>query len=347
MCVVSFRRDQLDGHSNFVASTDVLLFSVKQAVRRERELGSTLAEYDAQYGELQRIIATLPTKDKHEIMVPCTKFAMFQGELEGKANLFVGIGGDLLVERSAQQTVEIIERRRELLRNKMRDAETNASAMESRLYAMEALQASGGASLPAVPEGEELVEDGRAKIARKGDGSVEITEIYEADEDFSALSTLAPSSENERPDAGTVRGDLDDFIARLEAMEMNDSGEASTSCVDGDDDVVLDGEYDIDVDIDGGEPPTIECPEDFVKYERWKAKREAKDAELRRAAEQARVRADEEKIRIEDEIRRRNPPVKSEVIERVPGQKSTPSSSHEDDPDRKLSRYQMKKLGLL
>ena len=110
---------------------------------------------------------------------------------------------------------------------------------------------------------------------------------------------------------------------------------------------MLDGEYDIDVDIDGGEPPTIECPEDFVKYERWKAKREAKDAELRRAAEQARVRADEEKIRIEDEIRRRNPPVKSEVIERVPGQKSTPSSSHEDDPDRKLSRYQMKKLGLL
>lgn len=294
------------------------------------------------------MIATLPTKDKHEIMVPCTKFAMFEGELDGAADLFVGIGGDLLVERSAQQTVEIIERRRDLLRNKMRDAETNASAMESRLYAMEALQASGGgASLPSVPEGEELVEDGRAKIARKGDGSVEITEVYEADEDFSALSTLAPSSENERPDARTVRGDLDDFIARLEAMEMNDPGEASTSWVDGEYDNDVNDEYDSDVDIDGGEPPTIECPEDFIKYERWKAKREAKDAELRRAAEQARVRADEEKIRIEDEIRRRNPPVKSEVVERIPGQQSAPSSSHEDDPNRKLSRYQMKKLGLL
>lgn len=330
-------------------------FSISsQAVRRERELEAQLQEYDAQYDELQRLVRSLPEKPRHAVMIPCTKFALFEGELCGDEDLLVGVGCDYLVERDARGACEIIERRRDIIRAKIRDADHNARAMESRLYAVGALRdvggVGGGGGLLTVPEEETLVEDGRARIAHMDDGTVEITEVYEAgDAEIASISTMGPSSGNDPVDGAEARGDLDDFISRLEAMEMNESGVASTSealmddCCDDDDD------DDSDVDIDGGKPPTIECPEDFPKYERWKAKRAAKDAELRAQAERVRIRAEEEKLRMEEEIRRRHPAVKQTVIERRPGEEASSSSSRNEgniDLNRKLSRYQMKKLGL-
>lgn len=306
--------------------------------------------YDAQYAELQDIIRSLPKRETHAVMVPCTKFAMFEGELAGGDDVLVGVGADYLVERSAEGACAIIERRRDLLRAKMRDAEHNALAMESRLRAAEVLELSGGgaSSLETIREANTLEEDGRARIDRRADGSVEITEIYEAgDEEIASISSLAPSTENVRVNAGEARGDLADFIARLEAMEISETGThiASTSFAE-EDDFDDDEDSDVDLEEDGGEPPTIECPEDFPRYERWKAKREAKDKELRAAAEQVRARAEEEKLRMEAEIRRKHPPLKDVVTERKPGE-GGPSSSENVDVNRKLSRYQMKKLGLM
>ena len=319
-------------------------------MRRERELEAQLREYDAQYDELQRLVRSLPEKRRHAVMIPCTKFAMFEGELRGDEDLVVGVGCDYFVERDARGTCEIIERRRNILRAKIRDADHNARAMESRLYAAGALRDAGVGALSTVPEEETLVEDGRARIAHMGDGTVEITEVYEAgDAEIASISTMGPSSGNDPVDGAERLGDLDNFISRLEAMEMNESGVASTS--DALTDECDDGDYDddSDVDIDGGEPPTIECPEDFPKYERWKAKRAAKDAELRAQAERVRIRAEEERLKIEEEIRRRNPAVKQTVVERRPGEEASSSSSRNEanvDVNRKLSRYQMKKLGL-
>ena len=102
---------------------------------------------------------------------------------------------------------------------------------------------------------------------------------------------------------------------------------------------------DSDVDIDGGEPPDITCPEDFIKYERWKAKRDAKTAELKVAAEEARKRAEDERERNEREYRRNNPPLKAEVIERTSGEHV--KNHNAPDETRPLSLYQRKKLGLL
>ena len=289
---------------------------------------------------------SLPLKPVHEVMVPCTKFAMFEGELAGGDALFVGVGAEYIIERNTEQTCAIIERRRELLQQKIRDADHNAAAMESRLLAVDALEASGSGAggLPTVQEDEELITDGRARIARKGDGSVEITEMYESAEDIAAISTLGSSIENERYDADVVRGDLDDFISRLEAMEMSESGKGivrEDSHSENDD---INAE-DSDVDIDGGEPPDITCPEDFIKYERWKAKRDAKTAELKVAAEEARKRAEDERERNEREYRRNNQPLKAEVIERTSGEHV--KNHNAPDETRPLSLYQRKKLGLL
>ena len=113
-------------------------------MRRERELEAQLREYDAQYDELQRLVRSLPEKRRHAVMIPCTKFAMFEGELLGDEDLVVGVGCDYFVERDARGTCEIIERRRNILRAKIRDADHNARAMESRLYAAGALRDTGG-----------------------------------------------------------------------------------------------------------------------------------------------------------------------------------------------------------
>jgi len=327
--------------------------SLSQAVERERELGATMRTYDAQYAELQDIIRSLPKRETHAVMVPCTKFAMFEGELAGGDDVLVGVGAEYLVERSAEGACAIIERRRDLLRSKMRDAEHNALALESRLRAADALELSvgGASSLETILENETLEEDGRARIDRRADGSVEITEIYEAhDEEIASISTLAPSAENERVNADEAQGDLADFIARLEAMELSESGipTSSRSFVEEEElgDIEDDEGSDVDLEEDGGEPPTIECPEDFPRYERWKAKREAKDKELQAAVEEARARAEQERLLMEAEIRRKHPPLKDAVIERKPGE-GRASSSENVDVNRKLSRYQMKKLGLI
>lgn len=304
-----------------------------------------MLEYDAQYAELQDVVRSVKERETHAVMVPCTKFGMFEGELAGggDAELLVGIGHNYLVERDVDGAVEIIERRRDLLRTKAADAERNAMLMESRARMAETLDRSGG-GLGTIGEDEPLVEDGRARIAKRKDGIVEITEVYEAnDDEIASISTLAPSSQNDRVDAGAARGDLDDFIARLEAMEMNDDSAVASSSAPADDDA--DNEF--DPEEDGGEPPTIECPEDFPKYERWKAKRDAKDKELRAAAERSRARAETERSKNEAEIRRKNPPLRETVIERKPGERSRFSEEPIVDVNRKLSRYQMKKLGLL
>jgi prefoldin subunit 5 len=316
------------------------------AVKHERELSATCREYDEQYDELQCLVRSLPDKPVHEVMVPCTKFAMFEGELSGGDTLFVGVGAEYIVECNTEQTCAIIQRRRELLQQKIRDADHNAAAMQSRLLAMDALEASGSAAggLPTVLEDEELITDGRARIARKGDGSVEITEVYELEEDITAISTLGSSTANERYDAGVVRCDLDDFISRLEAMEMSETGKSVVEEDNYSENNDTDAD-DSDVDIDGGEPPDITCPEDFPKYERWKAKRDAKTTELKAAAEEARRRAEEERERNEREYQRKNPPLKAEVIERAPGEQVKDHNA--PDEMRPMSLYQRKKLGLL
>jgi len=291
-------------------------------------------------------VRSLPSKPVHEIMVPCTKFAFFEGELVGDAPLFVDVGADYIVERTAEQTCEIIERRRDLLREKIRDAERNAAEMESRLSAMEALEASGSGALATVREDEELVTDGRARISRKKDGSVEITEMYESVEDISAIRTLGASWENERHAADVVRDDLDDFIAKLEAMEMSERGEGAVEdAIEGDAYSSDSGDDDSDVDIDGGQPPDITCPEDFIKYDRWKAKRDAKTLELKAAAQLARERAQEELERNEREQLPKTLPVRAEVVERAAGEEV--KEHNRPDEMRPLSLYQRKKLGLL
>ena len=65
-------------------STDAHFFHPRRRLCGASANSRRSFEYDAQYDELQRLVRSLPEKRRHAVMIPCTKFAMFEGELLGE-----------------------------------------------------------------------------------------------------------------------------------------------------------------------------------------------------------------------------------------------------------------------
>ena len=82
--------------------------------------------YSVSFGRCRKTLDT--------VMIPCTKFAMFEGEAPRHQDLVAGVGA-IISSSATPEEREIIERRRNILRAKIRDADHNARAMESRFIA--------------------------------------------------------------------------------------------------------------------------------------------------------------------------------------------------------------------
>ena len=94
-------------------ATDDLSFlsdRVRQALSADEQVLAQLRRFDDEYADLQRVVRELPEKTSHDIMVPFTDVAFFPGRLIHTNELTVLLGSDLYAERSASQTLEIIER---------------------------------------------------------------------------------------------------------------------------------------------------------------------------------------------------------------------------------------------
>ena len=92
---------------------------VRTALSKDEHVLAQLRSFDDEYAELQRVVRDLPKKTHHDVMVPFTDLAFFPGRLIHTNELTVLLGGDLYAERSAEQTLGIVERRRESLREKI------------------------------------------------------------------------------------------------------------------------------------------------------------------------------------------------------------------------------------
>lgn len=238
------------GATRVVMSDDLSFLSdrVRQALSNDEQVLNQLEAFDDEYAELQRVVTDLPKKTHHEIMVPFTDVAFFPGRLVHTNELTVLLGSDLYAERSASQTLEIIGRRREMLAEKIEGATAGADAMGARLGALDAVHAADGDGEE--PSGSfEQRQQGRALLTTKPDGTVEITEEYANDEDFEGFGegeTSGTASVSGRPfnadqsnDGGVSTGkELDDFIARLEALEAAGEGDR-----EGDDGMDEDNKY--------------------------------------------------------------------------------------------------------
>ena len=217
-----------------MAQADLSFLSerVQRALAADEEVLGELRRFDDDYADLQRLVRDLPNRTSHEVMVPFTDVAFFPGRLIHTNELLVLLGSDLYAERSATQTLDIIERRRDMLREKIQGAGARVDAMSSRLGALDAVSAADG-GLGVIPE-EEGEDDapgafttrreGRADITRKPDGTVEITETYADGETLDPIEARRASSASAAP-APAPNPDFDAMMARLEALEAGEDAD--------------------------------------------------------------------------------------------------------------------------
>ena len=187
-----------------MAQADLSFLSerVQRALAADEEVLGELRRFDDDYADLQRLVRDLPNRTSHEVMVPFTDVAFFPGRLIHTNEFLVLLGSDLYAERSATQTLDIIERRRDMLREKIQGASARVDAMSSRVGALDAVSAADG-GLGVIPE-EEGEDDapgafttrreGRADITRKPNGTVEITETYADGETLDPIEARRASS---------------------------------------------------------------------------------------------------------------------------------------------------------
>ena len=161
---------------------------VRQALSADEQVLAQLRRFDDEYADLQRVVRELPEKTSHDNHGAFTDVAFFPGRLIHTNELTILLGSDLYAERSASQTLEIIERRREMLREKISGADAGVDAMGARLGALDAVAAADGEGASTSGGGAFATrKEGRAFLTSKPDGTVEITESYEDDEPLDAF----------------------------------------------------------------------------------------------------------------------------------------------------------------
>lgn len=280
---------------------------VRTALSKDEHVLAQLRSFDDEYAELQRVVRDLPKKTHHDVMVPFTDLAFFPGRLIHTNELTVLLGGDLYAERSAEQTLGIVERRRESLREKIAVAAGGVDAMGARLGALSAVQGVDGAEGNATGAGGdetgtfETRTQGRAFLTSKPDGTVEITETYGEDEPLDVFDlgtggvgtsgTSGRSSGDDETDGDEAK-QLDDFIQRLEAREAAEAAGEGGESINGDGNDQHEGHHESDSDDDSeyDERSGIEAAASVDgdagvnRLARWKAEQAAIAAAKRRHA---------------------------------------------------------------
>ena len=323
-------------------ATDDLSFlsdRVRRALSADEQVLAQLRRFDDEYADVHRVVRELPEKTSHDIMVPFTDVAFFPGRLIHTNELTILLGSDLYAERSASQTLEIIERRREMLREKISGADAGVDAMGARLGALDAVAAADGEGASTSGGGAFATrQEGRAVLTSKPDGTVEITESYEDDEPLETFDDGArggPSTGVRT--AGEESRQLDDFIARLEALETRAEGDDEDEA-----EGMEDGDSDDDSEYDEREALEMDAAASGAgvnRLARWKAEQAALLAAKRREKEKTAAAA--------SSVRRA---AVGEVTERVGHRAHDPNADADRAPRganaRPMSKFKMRSLGI-
>jgi len=168
--------------------------TLEQELRKIHRARATFDQYHRELVELRGTIATLPDEMTREIMVPFGKRAFFPGQLEHTNEIFVLLGANYYVGRSAKQACEIIDRRMAANAGEMRRIQEMAEKIEEK---------KGMAT--------ELIKSKKADAEKKmgvfdiGNGVMEIREpVDEGDEEIQAeMRRQAEPGEKKKQPAGT------------------------------------------------------------------------------------------------------------------------------------------------
>ncbi|KAI9204961.1 uncharacterized protein BJ171DRAFT_93117 [Polychytrium aggregatum] len=88
--------------------------------------------YDLDYVKLKDLVLELPTKTRHPITVPFGRHAFMQGHMVHTNEIMVLLGDNWFVERSGQQAAEIIDRRREYVKQQIEALETGIRNLSAK-----------------------------------------------------------------------------------------------------------------------------------------------------------------------------------------------------------------------
>lgn len=105
---------------------------VRQAAASERERLQTLRTYIDECDKLIELVQDLPKRTSWKAAIPFGSKAFFLGRIKHTNELMVHLGDDYFVDRSAFETVQIIQKRKDFAQNSAEEIEGIIREMEAR-----------------------------------------------------------------------------------------------------------------------------------------------------------------------------------------------------------------------
>uniref|UniRef100_A0A7S3XFI6 Uncharacterized protein n=1 Tax=Picocystis salinarum TaxID=88271 RepID=A0A7S3XFI6_9CHLO len=105
---------------------------VRQAAESERERLQTLRTYVDECDRLIELVRDLPKRTSWKAAIPFGSKAFFLGRIKHTNELMVHLGDDYFVDRSAFETVQIIQKRKDFAQNSAEEIENVIREMEAR-----------------------------------------------------------------------------------------------------------------------------------------------------------------------------------------------------------------------
>jgi len=168
---------------------------VHKSLGAQEELLDTLSATLEGHRELRDVVAGLPQRTSHRVMVPLSARAFVPGRLVHPNELTVHLGSQIYAARTAAQTADILQRRMDVL-------EGEAAGCRERMKLLQ----------------EQL--EVAANVAVNNDGHIDIQEEYEEGVHGAAAPAAAPTQPSARKAAAAEPdADFEDMLARMERLE--------------------------------------------------------------------------------------------------------------------------------
>ncbi|KAG0489898.1 hypothetical protein HPP92_006761 [Vanilla planifolia] len=195
---ISDRQKELDCLREFLTDNKAL---IQHAISdRQKEL-DRLREFLTDNKALIQHVQKLPEELSHDIMVPFGGAAFFPGRLIHTNELMVLLGEGYYAERSAKQTVEILQRRGKSLEAQLESLKRIVKdlELEAKFFDSAATEAAEGV----VHIREEYVEDAENQQPGTDKKNSEICEEEKEEEEYAKLMARLNELEKEEEEAGS------------------------------------------------------------------------------------------------------------------------------------------------
>ncbi|WOK96645.1 hypothetical protein Cni_G05352 [Canna indica] len=223
------------------------LFPPEEVQKATKRVEEAIAERQSELGRLQgfvsdntaliQFVRSLPNELSHDIMVPFGGAAFFPGCLVHTNEFLVLLGEGYYAERSAKQTVDILQRRGKVLEAKVESLKATMMDLEAQAKFFNSTAEEAAEGLVEIRE--EYIEKSEQDISGSGPnslGSSKTDNLQKADEDEEFARIMARIEELEKEEElenGNTSGDDDkDILSPQQVGDEDEDGEAGDEVED-------------------------------------------------------------------------------------------------------------------